>query len=56
MKLPPLTLISQKIQASEIFPALELIRSHLALDEEIVWMGGLPRLLLLVLILAAFLK
>ena len=33
MKLPPLTLISQKIQASEIFPALELIMSHLALDE-----------------------
>lgn len=35
MKLPPLTLISPKIQASEIFPALELIMSHQAITEAI---------------------
>ena len=35
MKLEPLTLISPKIQASEIFPALELIMSYQALDEAI---------------------
>ncbi len=35
MKLEPLTLISPKIRTSEIFPALELIMSHQALDEAI---------------------
>ena len=35
MELPPLTLISPKIQASEIFPALELIMSHQAINEAI---------------------
>ena len=35
MKLLPLTLISPKIQASEIFPALELIMSHQAISETI---------------------
>lgn len=35
MELPPLTLISPKIQASEIFPALELIMSHQAIKEAI---------------------
>ena len=35
MKLPPFTLISPKIQAGEIFPALELIMSHQAITEAI---------------------
>ena len=35
MKLKPLTLIAPKIQVSEIFPALELIMSHQAIDEAI---------------------
>ena len=35
MELLPLTIISQKIQASEIFPALELIMSHQAITEAI---------------------
>ena len=35
MELLPLTLIAPKIQVSEIFPALELIMSHQAIDEAI---------------------
>ncbi len=35
MKLQPLTLITPKIQVSEIFPALELIMSHQAISEAI---------------------
>jgi hypothetical protein len=35
MELKPLTLIAPKIQVSEIFPALELIMSHQAIDEAI---------------------
>ena len=35
MELLPLTLIAPKIQASEIFPALELIMSHQAITEAI---------------------
>ncbi|HEY9766946.1 MAG TPA: transposase domain-containing protein [Coleofasciculaceae cyanobacterium] len=35
MELQPLTLIAPKIQVSEIFPALELIMSHQAIDEAI---------------------
>jgi hypothetical protein len=35
MKLQPLTLITPKIQASDIFPALELIMSHQAIEEAI---------------------
>ncbi|VEP16549.1 hypothetical protein H1P_4610002 [Hyella patelloides LEGE 07179] len=35
MELKPLTLISPKIKVSEIFPALELVMSHQALDEAI---------------------
>ncbi len=35
MELLPLTLIAPKIQASEIFPALELIMSHEAISEAI---------------------
>jgi Insertion element 4 transposase N-terminal len=35
MKLEPLTLITPKIQISEIFPALELIMSHQAIEEAI---------------------
>ncbi len=33
MKLSPLTLISPKIQVSEIFPVLELIMSHKAIEK-----------------------
>lgn len=35
MKLLPLTLISPKIQVSEVFPVLELIMSHQAISESI---------------------
>ncbi len=35
MELTPLTLIAPKIQVSDIFPALELIMSHQAIDEAI---------------------
>ncbi len=35
MKLPPLTLISPKIQVRDIFPALELIMSHQAINDAI---------------------
>ena len=35
MELKPLNLIAPKIQVSEIFPALELIMSHQAIEEAI---------------------